>query len=188
MGGLEVGPEDLVTYRYNKDMDGFRPMIRVGTSSDLPSVEQVAEETGMFLGDELQSFVQELRSHLQATEITDSKSHATLVVVTDGEDPEAPIVGAAYFASEVMAQGVMNLLFIGVLLEARKKGFGHNLLNYFEEAIQNSGARLAIIETASDEMFAPAWALYEKAGYERHARVQDYYDDGLDKLIFWKRP
>lgn len=87
-----------------------------------------------------------------------------------------------------MAQGVMNLLFIGVAPHGRKNGIGQALLDRFEDVVRTSGARLAIIETASDAMFAPAWSLYKKAGYDEEARVRDFYDDGLDKLIFRKRP
>ncbi|MBC7769390.1 MAG: GNAT family N-acetyltransferase [Phycisphaerales bacterium] len=128
-----------------------------------------------------------MTTHLSAVE-RDEDTPFTLIVATEGADEALPIIGAAYFTPEVMAQGVMNLLFIGVLPDGRKKGVGQALLDHFEEAVRNSGSRLAIIETASDTMFAPAWSLYKKAGYDEEARVRDFYDDGLDKLVFRKRP
>lgn len=138
----------------------------------------------MFLGDELGSFVQEMREHLEALEAGGSRT-ATLVVAVESD--HAPAMGAAYYTPEVMAQGVMNLLFIGVDTNARRKGFGAALLSAFEKDVAAAKARLAIIETASDEMFSPAWALYRSHGYEAEARVRDFFDDGLDKLVFRKR-
>ncbi|MEO1271813.1 MAG: GNAT family N-acetyltransferase [Myxococcota bacterium] len=136
----------------------------------------------MFIGEELDAFLAMMEQHVSA-EIPEA---ATLLVVTDNEMHDAPVVGAAYFAPEVMAQGVMNLLFIGVLGTARRRGFGAQLLEQFEEAAQGAGSRLAIIETASERQFAPAWALYQRRGYEEEARVRDYYDRGVHKLIFRK--
>ena len=140
----------------------------------------------MFLGEELDSFYQQMAAHLD-TARAGEEPDATLIVATDDKD-RSSVIGAAYFVPEVMAQGVMNLLFIGVLPGARKRGVGQALLDQFEDAIRTSHARLAIIETASDPLFAPAWSLYRKAGYDQEARVRDYYDDGLDKLVFRKRP
>ena len=162
-------------------------MIRNAKSSDLPDLKRIAEGTGMFLGTELDSFLSEMTAYLSAVEGGEGRP-AELVVATDGESETAPVMGAAYFMPEVMAQGVMNLLFLGVLPAARKRGFGQALLDRFEQAVRERAARLAIIETASDDMFAPAWALYRKAGYDEEARVRDFFDDGLDKLVFRKRP
>ena len=140
----------------------------------------------MFIGDELESFVEMMRAHFQATGSGEPSDEA-LVVATDGALDGSSVIGAAYYAPEVMAHGIMNLLFIGVLPEARNRGVGRALVDHFDGAARQRGARLAIIETASGDSFAPAWALYGKAGYDREARIRDYYDDGLDKIIFRKR-
>ena len=161
-------------------------MIRNAKSTDLPDLKKIAEGAQMFLGDELDSFMSEMTSHLTSVDRGED-TQSELVVATDGDSDAAPVVGAAYFAPEVMAQGVMNLLFIAVAPDGRKQGFGQALLARFEDAAHAGNARLAIIETASDDMFAPAWSLYQKAGYDQEARVRDFYDDGLDKLIFRKR-
>ena len=160
-------------------------MIRSAKRDDLAELRRIASLTEMFLGDELNSFVTEMESHLDAVDNGLAPKGDLCIAIAN--DDERRGLGAIYFKPEIMAQGVMNLLFIGVAPEARQKGVGRALLLHFEDAVQKSGARLAIIETASDPMFAPAWQLYEKAGYEQEARVRDYFDDGLDKLIFRKR-
>jgi ribosomal protein S18 acetylase RimI-like enzyme len=138
----------------------------------------------MFLGGELESFVETMASHLEPS---GQPSGAHLVVGTRERDGVDSVVAAAYFAPETMAQGVMNLLFVGVDPVARRLGLGKSLLEVFEESARAAESRLAVIETASDSMFAPAWAMYLGAGYDEEARVRDFYDDGLDKLVFRKR-
>ncbi|MEL7485840.1 MAG: GNAT family N-acetyltransferase [Pseudomonadota bacterium] len=160
-------------------------MIRPAEKQDLAAIRSIAERTDMFLGDELAAFTAELAAHLNADDDA-ARSDAGLIVAVNGESDASPVIGAAYFAPETMAQGVMNLLFIGVAPEARRVGAGRSMLGHFEGVARAGGARLAIIETAGDAMFAPAWALYRNAGYEEAARIRDYYDDDLDKLIFRK--
>ena len=161
-------------------------MIRLAKSTDFPELKRIAEGTNMFLDGELESFLSELQQYFQSVE-GGADPLTTLTVAVEGNDETGPLTGAAYFTPEVMAQGVMNLLFIGVAPEARNRGVGQSLLQQFEDTAQSNSARLAIIETASDQMFAPAWALYRKMGYGEEARIRDFFDDGLDKLIFLKR-
>ena len=161
-------------------------MIRIAKTTDLPDLQRITKSTDMFLGDELASFMSEMEAHLLAAGGGKPQT-AALLVPTHKASATAPVTGAAYFAPEMMAQGVMNLLFIGVLPEHRRQGVAQGLLDEFEQAVQRNNARLAIIETASDDMFAPAWRLYKKAGYREEARIRDFYYDGLDKLVFRKR-
>lgn len=161
-------------------------MIRRAVAADLPALSAIAAATEMFVGDELSSFVAIMEAHLAAVGRGETPPEA-LIVATAGDDPATPLLGAAYFAPEVMAQGVFNLLFIGVSPTARNRRVGAALLSAFEDAAFAAAARLAIIETASADMFAPAWALYRRAGYEQDGRIRDFYDDGLDKIIFRKR-
>ena len=44
-----------------------------------------------------------------------------------------------------------------------------------------------VIYTSSTEKYAPARRLYEGAGFVRTAVVPDYYADGDDLNIYWKR-
>lgn len=174
------------TQRRHERGERSKTLIRPAIQTDLAALEGIAAGTNMFVGEELQHFMSSMEAHLFATPV-DAPPSDTLLVATDTDAEGAPAVGAAYFRPEAMAQGVMNLLFIGVLPEARQRGHGAALLAAFEDAVSTSDARLAIIETASDNMFAPAWELYRSRGYDEEARVRDYYDDGLDKLVFRKR-
>jgi ribosomal protein S18 acetylase RimI-like enzyme len=44
-----------------------------------------------------------------------------------------------------------------------------------------------VIYTSSAEKYAAARRLYAAAGFDRTAVVPDYYDDGDDLNVYWKR-
>jgi hypothetical protein len=44
-----------------------------------------------------------------------------------------------------------------------------------------------VIETSSQPLYAPTRAFYVRRGYKEVARVQDFYADGDDRVIFAKR-
>lgn len=158
-------------------------MIRRATLADSPAILTIAKATEMFLGDELDAFAQEL----EAVAAAGDDDPRALQVRDDGEPGMPDILGVAYHAPETMAQGVSNLLFLAVRPDARRRGVARALVERFEAESRAASARLGVIETAGDPMFAPAWALYQRHGYVEEARLRDYYDDGLDKLIFTKR-
>ena len=150
--------------------------IHKAVMADRDAILAVAADTGMFLGQELDHFAATIDEQL-----SDTPSDHFLV----SRNADDSIAAAAFWHPEDMTQGVANLLFSGTLATARRSGHGRALLAAYEVAA--APARLSIIETASDAMFAPAWELYRAKGYERVAVIPDYYDDGLDKLIFRKR-
>jgi len=155
--------------------------VRLARRDDLPALVEIAAGTEMFIGDELQSFVAIMTAHLDGGE---AAAGARLMVSCDDRGVPA---GAVYSTADAMTQRVADLLFIGVLPAARRGGHGARLLADFEADARAGGMRLAIIETAGDAMFAAAWSLYRRHGYAEVARVADFYDDGLDKLVFRKR-
>ncbi|MDX2268801.1 MAG: N-acetyltransferase [Bryobacter sp.] len=164
----------------------MRFVVKEASPESLPDLLKIAEETGMFLGEELGFFQARLELYFHALEVQEAPPEM-LLAAWDNSQPANPPIGAVFIAPETMAQGVANLLFIGVLQEHRNKGIGGLLLNHFESFARSRGNRLGMIETGGNAMFAPAWELYRRAGYEQIARIPDYYADGLDKLIFWKR-
>lgn len=157
-------------------------MIRPATRSDLAAVEAIARRTDMFSEPELAHFTAELAALLGPQPEREADPRALLLAEGSGA-----VLGAAYLAPEAMANRVWNLLFIGVRPEHRRHGVASALIEGFEAAARDAATRLAIIETAGLPRFAPAWALYQKHGYAREARIRDYYDDGVDKLVFAKR-
>lgn len=163
-------------------------MIRRAAKADLPALKQIAKSTGMFRPDELTHFASEMEAHFEDPEAGQIAGAAFLVAEREGSGVAGgPVCGAACFAPEAMGERVMNLVFLGVAPSARGTGLGKALVAAFEDAARAHGTRLAVIETASDPVFAPARALYETSGYRAAARIPDFYADGLDKVVFTKR-
>ena len=91
---------------------------------------------------------------------------------------------AAYLAPEAAGPGVWNLLFLGVLPEARRRGLARALIAEVEQRLRAQGARMLLIDTSTEPPMAAARALYERLGYERVGLIPDYWGPGDGKLTF----
>jgi len=96
-------------------------------------------------------------------------------------------VGIGYFVPEKLTDGTYNLLAIGVRKDVQGKGIAKEMMNYIEQVLKEKGARILIVETSSDEAQFPARSLYTKIGYHQEAIIRDFWNDGEDKIVFWKR-
>jgi ribosomal protein S18 acetylase RimI-like enzyme len=96
------------------------------------------------------------------------------------------VLGYACFGSTPMTEGCFDLYWLVVDPSARRAGVARELLGAVEQALRRHHARLVRVETAGLESYAPARSLYEKSGYERVARIRDFYDRGNDLYIYAK--
>ena len=85
-----------------------------------------------------------------------------------------------------LTDGTFDLYWIVVDPRAQKRGFGRSLLRAAEEDVVRRGGRLLLIETSSQESYAPTINFYKRNGYHLEARIHDFYRPGDDKLIFAK--
>jgi ribosomal protein S18 acetylase RimI-like enzyme len=93
------------------------------------------------------------------------------------------VLGYACFGSTPMTEGCFDLYWLVVDPGARRTGVARELLGAVEQALRRHHARLVRVETAGLESYAPARALYENSGYERVARIRDFYQRGNDLYI-----
>lgn len=100
---------------------------------------------------------------------------------------EGRITGFACHGPESLTNDTWDLFWICVLPEMRGKGAGRALMREAESQAQLANGRVMVIYTSSTEKYAPARRLYEGAGFVRAAVVPDYYADGDDLNIYWKR-
>ncbi|MGB0498481.1 MAG: GNAT family N-acetyltransferase [Rubricella sp.] len=77
-----------------------------------------------------------------------------------------------------------EILTIAVAPEKRRRGLARLLMERFESAAREDGAREAFLEVS--ERNAGAAALYAKRGFHIIARRPVYYADGSDALIMRK--
>jgi ribosomal protein S18 acetylase RimI-like enzyme len=85
-----------------------------------------------------------------------------------------------------LTDGTFDLYWIVVDPRAQKRGFGRSLLRAAEEDVVRRGGRLLLIETSSQESYAPTINFCKRNGYRLEARIHDFYRPGDDKLVFAK--
>ncbi len=112
----------------------------------------------------------------------DADNYRWLLCWSDGRP-----VGFACYGTESLTEDTWDLFWVCVLPEARGKGVGRVLMTEAEEHARKDEGRVMVIYTSSTDRYAAARRLYESAGFTRTAVVPDYYSDGDDLNIYWKR-
>lgn len=153
-----------------------RHTIRAATAEDRSAVKNVAVATGLFRPHELDTLDGMLTGYFDGT----LEGHRWIVLDSRG------VVGAAYYAPEMMTDGTWNLYFIGILPEQQGNGHGRALLAAVEQALRRRGERVLIVETSGLDNFEPTRQFYRKNGYDEEARIREFYGPGDDKVVFWK--
>lgn len=95
-------------------------------------------------------------------------------------------VGVAYMAPEKMTHGTWNLYWIAVHPNQQRQGRGKVILNHVQQWLMDRGERILLVETAGTDDFDYVRKFYTDNGFENEARIRDFYDDGVDKIIFRK--
>jgi [ribosomal protein S18]-alanine N-acetyltransferase len=142
--------------------------IRQGLRSDLD--ELVALETQCFESDQLSR--RSLRYFLTVP-------NAALLVA----DMRGVVAGYALVAFRKGSQ-IARLYSIAIGPDFRGRNLGLALLKAGEKAARMRGARLMRLEGRSRNR--RAIGLYEREGYCRYSRIEDYYEDGATALCYEK--
>lgn len=96
-------------------------------------------------------------------------------------------ISIAYCAQEKLTEGTWNLYALGVKSNIQSKGTGSRMMGFIETLLKERGERILIIDTSSSEDFASTRTFYEKLGYTKEAVIRDFWEDGDDKVIYWKK-
>ncbi len=96
-------------------------------------------------------------------------------------------VAVAYCAPERMTEGTFNLYLIAVHKDFQGKGIGSEMMSYVERLLEKKKQRVLIVETSALPEFELTRKFYDDLGYHREATIRDFYQDGEDKVIFWKK-
>lgn len=153
--------------------------IRAMTVSDKPHIVEALKETGMFTDAELDVAVELMDVFLHKE---DQKDYIIHVAEIDGR-----AAGYVCFGPAPATEGTFDLYWIAVAPKVQNKGVGKRLLKFTEEEVVAMGGRILVIETSSQEKYAPTQGFYLKNGYLVEARIKDFYRPGDDRLIYTKR-
>lgn len=96
-------------------------------------------------------------------------------------------VAVGYCVPEKLTDGTYNLLAIGVSQNVQRRGIASQMMNYIELQLKQKDGRILIVETSSDDAQIGARQFYHKIGYTQVAVIKDFWKDGEDKIVFWKK-
>lgn len=149
--------------------------IRAVIQDDISELKKVIESSELFPPEYLDEMISDYLNNPDSEEIW--------FTYIDNNKP----IAIGYCVPEKFTEGTYNLLSLGVLKEWQGKGIASEMLNYIEQELKQKGARILIIETSSDVAQLPARSLYLKNQYAQEAVIRDFWKDGEDKIVFWKK-
>ncbi len=96
-------------------------------------------------------------------------------------------VAIGYCVPEKFTEGTYNLLAIGVSKDFQRKRIASAMIKYIEELLKHKEGRILIVETSSNDAQIGARNLYPKIGYTQVGVIKEFWKEGEDKVIFWKK-
>lgn len=148
-------------------------MIRPTQESDSDALIDLAIASGLFDPDQTDVLVKMLRI---------PNENDVWLTDVDGELP----VGVAYMAPEKMTNGTWNLYWIAIHPEHQQRGRGNALLDHIQKWLVQKQQRILLVETAGSDDFDYVRSFYANNGFEPEARIRDFYEEGVDKVVFRK--
>lgn len=133
------------------------------------------------LQDEVREIIAALNAHLLTLSPAEFCYHMTVDEMAGPEtsvfvarDDDGRVVGTGSLRRE--ADGMAEIKRMYTLPEVRGQRVGSVLLEEIMALAAAENVTHLVLETGSPEGFAPAWRLYEKAGFTRCGAVLDYPD------------
>lgn len=149
--------------------------IRAVASTDIDWLKKVADSSGLFPSEYLDEMISDYLNNLETQDIW--------FTYIDDNKP----VAIGYCVPEKLTNGTYNLLAIGVSQDSQRNGVATEMMNYIEQLLRLKEGRILIVETSSDDAQIGARTFYEKIGYTQMAVIKDFWNDGEDKIVFWKK-
>ena len=149
-------------------------MIRRTSPEDHEGIVQLAIASGLFDADQTDLLVDMLHNP--------EEDH---IWITDWE--KSQVVGSAFVAPEKMTYGTWNLYWIAVHPSRQQQGRGTAILRYIESMLRDCGERILLVETEGTSEFDYVREFYRKNGFEAEARIRDFYNACVDKVVFRKQ-
>ncbi len=174
---INTRPVKSANYRRGDSKKAMRMKVdtRLTVKSDIDGLKAVLNSTNLFPAEHLEEMIAGYLDNPDSEDIWVTCSH------------EAKVIGFGYCAPEQFTDGTYNLLAIAVLQEVQGKGIGKKIMHYVEQLLKDKGSRLLIVDTSSDNEYTLTQKFYEDLGYRKEAIIHDFWKEGEDKIVYWKR-
>lgn len=149
--------------------------IRPVKLSDIDGLKSVLDSCGLFPSEYLDSMISDYFNNAETEEIWFTYIH--------NNQP----IAIGYCVPEALTNGTYNLRAIGVSQQSQRNGIAREMMEYLEQIIAKKGGRVLIVETSSDDAQIAARHFYNKIGYTEVAVIKDFWNEGEDKIVFWKK-
>ena len=149
--------------------------IRKITKNDLQKLKEVIDSNELFPSDLLDEMSNDF--------LTNESSLDVWLTAELNDNP----IAVMYFSPERMTEGTYNLYLIAVQKEFQRKGFGKKIMNFIEQYLKELNGRILIVETSGLPEFELTRKFYDKCNYTRAAVIKEFYQEGEDKVVFWKK-
>ena len=153
----------------------MNPVIRKIKKDDLQYLKDVLNSIELFPSEMLEDMISDFFNNPETEEIW--------FTATENGMP----ISIGYCAPEKLTEGTFNLYAIGVKGDIQGKGIGKTMMKYLEELLKQKGHRILIVETSGTDDFEITRKFYEKLDYSKEAVIRDFWKEGDDKVIYWKK-
>jgi len=149
--------------------------IRKVNKEDLNALKEVIDSNGLFPSELLEGMIEYYFNNPASKDIW---------LTTERDNIPIAI---AYCAPERMTEGTYNLYLIAVHKGYQGLGIGAEIMSYVEHFLAAQGERILLVETSGLPEFELTRKFYDKCQYHQEATIRDFYRDGEDKIVFWKK-
>ncbi len=149
--------------------------IRAVLKTDIALLKKVVDSSELFPSEYLDEMISDYLNNAETQDIW--------FTYLDENTPKA----VGYCVPEKLTNGTYNLLAIGVSQDTQRNGVATEMMTYIEQQLKQKDGRILIVETSSDDAQIGARKFYEKIGYNQMAVIKDFWNEGEDKIVFWKK-
>ena len=155
--------------------DRLKTTIRTAVQQDISGLKDIIDSNSLFPSEMLSGMMHKFFN------VPDSKEYRFV------SEHEGSLVGIAYSAPERLTDGTYNLYLIAIRKTHHGQGIGSEMMAHIENMLKAIGQRILLVETSGFDEYALTRKFYTILNYTHEATIRDFYQNGEDKIIFWKK-
>lgn len=153
--------------------------IRPIAPEDRAQLLRLVEQQDNFNSQEVEVAIEVIDDTLDPTK----SDYSILVALSEGQG----VVGFICYGDIPMTDRRFDLYWVAVAPALGRQGVGRLLLARMEAELRAQGPAKVYVDTSSTPGYDRARGFYEKNGYQVACVLHDFYRDGDDRVIYFKK-